>query len=83
MSLKINFARKVFEKRTEMDYTQEQLAEAVSASTRWIRKIEKGSSLPGGEIMIKLLIFLDIDANDFKKDVTIHAPVQKIHGNTR
>lgn len=83
MSLKIRFARKVYCKRTEMGYTQEQLAEAVSASTRWIQEIEKGASLPGGEIMINLLLFLDIDVNEFKEDAKINVPIRNIHGNAR
>ncbi len=83
MSLKMEFARKVFAKRTERGYTQEQLAEAVSASTRWIQDIEKGEGLPGGEIMINLLLFLDIDVNDFREEAKINVPVRNIHGNAR
>lgn len=83
MSLKIKFARKVFAQRTKMGYTQEQLAEAVFASTRWVQNIEKGESLPGGEIMINLLLFLDIDVNDFREDAKINEPIRNVHGRTR
>lgn len=83
MSLKMKFARKVFYRRTELGYTQEQLAEAVAASTRWIQEIERGASLPGGEIMINLLLFLDIDVNEFREDAKLNEPIRNIHGNAR
>lgn len=78
MSLKMKFSGKVYRARREMGYTQEQLAEAVSASTRWIKKIEKGTGLPGGEIMIALLIFLNLDVNDFREDVNLRVPVSNV-----
>lgn len=83
MSLKIKFARKVFDQRTKKGYTQEQLAEAVAASPRWIQEIERGASLPGGEIMINLLLFLDIDVNEFREDAKLNEPIRNIHGNAR
>ncbi len=82
MSFKLSFSKRVFEARKSLGLTQEQLAEAVSTSSRWIKKIEKGSGTPGGELTISLLIFLDIDANEFREDVNIYVPVPNVRRKT-
>lgn len=78
MSIKIEFSKKVYYARKRMELSQEQLAEAVSVSKRWIQKIEKGSVLPGGLIMIRLIIFLDLDVKDMRDISGIVSPVPHI-----
>lgn len=75
MSIKIEFSKKVYYARKRMGLSQDQLAEAVSASKRWIQKIEKGSVLPGGLIMIRLIIFLDLDIKDMEDIAGVVKPV--------
>lgn len=82
MSFKMSFSKRVFDARSCLGYTQEQLAEAVSTSPRWIKKIEKGNGVPGGELMVSLLIFLEIDANEFRKDVNLSVPVSNLRRKT-
>ena len=78
MSLKSAFSKKVFYARQEKGYSQDDLAEAVSSSTRWIQKIEKGTVIPGGEITIRLILSLDLDVNDLREVAELRVPVSKI-----
>lgn len=77
MSLKNGFAKKVYYGRTEKKYTQDQLAEIVSVSTRWIQEIE-GGVIPGGLTTLKLIIALDLDVTDLREEVDLHVPVSNI-----
>ena len=46
MSTKLNFARAIYYARKERGLTQQQVAEALSISVNWLKKLEKGRALP-------------------------------------
>lgn len=77
MSIKTSFAKKVYYARKEKQYTQEQLAEIISVSVRWIQEIESGA-MPGGLTTLKLIIALDLDVTDLREDADLHAPVSSV-----
>ncbi len=77
MSIETSFAKKVYYGRTEKQYTQEQLAEMVSVSTRWIQEIESGA-MPGGLTTLKLIIALDLDVTDLREDANLRVPVSNV-----
>lgn len=75
MSINTTFSSKVYHARTDHGFTQQQVAEAVSISVRWFQKIEKGTVLPGSLVMLRLIIFLELDVEDFRKEVGLLVPV--------
>lgn len=70
------FARTVFRARTNRGYTQGEVAEAISVSVRWYQKIESGKRLPGAITLIRLILFLHIDLEEFRKEVGLVDPVR-------
>lgn len=77
MSLEITFGAVVYRARNKLELTQLQLAEAVGVTERAIQYYEKGEFLPKSEVMLKLLIFLKIDPNIVKEEVTINEPLPR------
>ncbi len=67
MSLKSNFAKKVFYGRQEKKLTQDELAEKISVTTRWLQRIEKGT-IPSGVVTLKLISTLDLDCRDIEEE---------------
>ncbi len=55
------FSLYVVTARNEKGLTQQELAEQVQASVRWIQLIEKGRRLPGFCLAINLIVALEID----------------------
>ena len=47
MKMAYKFASALLKARTELGYTQSEVAEAVSVSIRWYQKIESGRRFPG------------------------------------
>ena len=48
-------------KRFELDITQEQAAELLDISARWLQKVESGQSKPGFDLICKLAKEFDIN----------------------
>ena len=48
------------ERRTELGYTQQQVADAVCANVRTYQKWESGETTPDGYYLLKILNWLDI-----------------------
>lgn len=69
MPLKSAFAERIHDARKGFGYTQAQVAEAVSISTRWYQQIERGRFLPETTVMIRLLIVLELDPEEFREEV--------------
>ena len=71
------FAHALKVKRKERGWSQSDVAEAISVSVRWYQNIESGKALPGGAVMLRLLILLDLDIYDFKDEAAINfeAPI--------
>lgn len=74
MSLKLRFGAEVYYARTEMNLTQEQLAEVIGKSTRSIQYIEKGTFLPKTETALCLMNVLKIDPQRFEEELKLNIP---------
>ena len=55
--------------------TQEQLAEVVGRSRRWIEALEQGTANPNWLDTIHFMAVLDIDPAKFAQEVGLHVPV--------
>lgn len=55
--------------------TQEQLAEVVGRSRRWIEALELGKGNPNWLDTIHFMAVLDIDPQKFAQEVGLHVPV--------
>ena len=73
--LKIVFTAYVLRSRKQFKLTQQELAENVSTSLHWIQKVESGAKLPGFFLAVRLIIFLDIDANALISDLSAGYPI--------
>ena len=76
MSLKSAFSTQILHARSERRLTQAQVAEAVCISVRWYQKIEKGIALPSSEILLRLILFLQLDVEVFREEVGLRVPVR-------
>lgn len=61
MSEKLEMSRKIYYARIRKGLTQEQLAEAVEVSTRYIQYLEHGDFFPSGRLLCRLVKVLEID----------------------
>ena len=78
MKLKSKFSSAILRARTELGYTQDQVAEAVSISTRWYQRVESGAKFPSGTTMLRLALFLHIDIEEFREEVDLVDPVPTV-----
>ena len=78
MSINHKFSKSVYLARTSLGYTQEQLAEAVSVSVRWIQKIENEARMPGSVTMLRIILFLNLDIEKFREEVGIFEPISPV-----
>ena len=76
MSLKSAFSTQILHARSERRLTQAQVAEAVCIFVRWYQKIEKGIALPNSEILLRLILFLQLDVEVFREEVGLRVPVR-------
>ena len=76
MSLKSAFSTQILHARSERRLPQAQVAEAVCISVRWYQKIEKGIALPNSEILLRLILFLQLDVEVFREEVGLRVPVR-------
>ena len=76
MRIASKFASAVLEARTRLGYTQSQVAEAVSVSVRWYQKVESGRKLPGTVTALRIILFLEIDVENFREEVGLVEPIQ-------
>jgi len=72
------FSSKVLHARIDMGYTQKQVADAVSVTTRWYQRIEKGERLPGSIVLLRLILFLNINVEEFREEVGLIDSVSRI-----
>lgn len=78
MKIASKFASLLFEARTSFGYTQDHVAEGVSISVRWYQKIESGRNLPGSLILIRLVLFLDIDMEKLREEAGLIVPLHSV-----
>lgn len=75
MKMAYKFASALLKARTELRYTQSEVAEAVSVSIRWYQKIESGRRFPGSVVLIRLVLFLNIDLEELRDVADLFIPV--------
>ena len=75
MNIKYKFASTILNARLDANLTQSQVAESVGISTRWMQKIESGERLPGTLTMLKLILFFEINPEEFREVVEIESHI--------
>ncbi len=69
------FSAELYHARDEQGYTQREVAEAVSISVRWYQRVEKGERMPSSLVMLRLIIFLNLDVKKLREEVGINVPI--------
>ena len=76
--MKEKFSSVVFHARRNLGFKQSEVAEAVSISIRWYQKIESGKCFPGSFTLIRIVLFLHIDMEEFREEAGLVVPVRSI-----
>lgn len=74
MALQQKFSKALLGARVRLGLTPEQVAEAVSIPTGVYQQIESGQRLPDTIELMRLLLFLGIDVEQFTKELGITRP---------
>ncbi len=69
MSLKSKFSSELYRARKNHKYTQRDVASKMEITEQYYQRIESGKCQPSLNLFLALTDFLDIDANQFKKEV--------------
>ena len=77
MKVLSKFSAELYHARYEKGYTQREVAEAVSISVRWYQRVEKGERLPSSLVMMRLIIFLNLDIKKLEEEVGIIVPISR------
>ena len=76
MSFKMHFGHDIYHLRTDsLKLTQQQVADAIPISLREYQKIEKGEIVPGSEIFLRLVFFLNVNIENYRQDVLNRPPL--------
>ncbi len=75
MPINSKFSTEVYRARDSLGYTQRQVAEAISVSVRWYQRLEKGEKLPGSVVMLRLILFFNLDIEKFREEVGLIVPI--------
>ncbi len=75
MTLQAKLSKQIKEARKRLKYSQYEVAEAISVSVRWYQKIEAGQKLPNTVVMLRLILFLELDPEDFREEAGLVVPV--------
>lgn len=81
MVMAAKFAKTASKARKHLGYTQGEVAEAVSVSVRWYQKLESGERMPGSVTLIRIILFLHINVEDFREEAELVVPVRSVHRN--
>ena len=68
MPFNSKFSAEVYHARDAKGFTQKQVAEAVSISVRWYQRVEKGEKLPSALTMLRLILFLELNVEEFREE---------------
>lgn len=60
-------AKQICQARTDKEWTQQQVADAVFISLRWYQYIENEGFLPEARVLIALVLLLDLDMEIFRE----------------
>lgn len=75
MTLTQKFSLAMYNARKAKGYTQSEVAEAVSITVRWYQKVESGERLPGTTTALRIIMFLDLNLEDFRTELELITPV--------
>ena len=78
MSLKYKLSGIMLNTRRKHNLTQSETAAALGVSTRWYQKLEAGKKFPGGKLLLKIIIFFDIDIKVFKEECGINVSIHNL-----
>ncbi|MBQ8388798.1 MAG: helix-turn-helix transcriptional regulator [Clostridia bacterium] len=78
MKLKSKFSSALLKARLHLGYTQSEVAEAVSITVRWYQRIESGRKLPGTLTMLRLILFLNLNVEEFREEVGLVEPLPSV-----
>ena len=81
MKMAYKFASALLKARTDLGYTQSEVAEAVSVSIRWYQKIESGRRFPGSVTLVRRVLFLNIDLEELRDVADLVVPVRSSQKN--
>lgn len=82
MHLHFKFSGKIVKARLEQGYTQREVADAISVTVRWYQRVEKGERFPGAVVLLRLILFLHLDVEDFREEVGLVDPIPTVRGRT-
>lgn len=68
MSVIYRFSKEVCRCRVRLGMTQEQLAEALSISVRWLQYIESGERVPSTVLALRIIALLGINGKDLRDE---------------
>lgn len=68
MLIHYKFSQEIWRCRTELNMTQEQVAEALSISVRWFQYIEAGERIPSGILTLRIIALLGIDGRNLREE---------------
>lgn len=69
MSIEFRFASAMYHKRIERGMTQMEAAEALDISLRWYESLENGHAVPSGSLVLKIIVYFQIELNLLTEDV--------------
>lgn len=78
MKMTSQFASELLKSRTNLGYTQNEVAEAVSVSVRWYQKVESGRKFPGAITLVRLVLFLHIDLEELREEAGLIVPIRSV-----
>ena len=82
MHVHFKFSGKLLEARLAQGYTQREVADAVSVTVRWYQRVEKGEKFPGSLVLLRLILFLHLDVEDFRGEVGLIDPIPTVRRRT-
>ena len=72
----------IYRYRMSVGMTQEELAELLEYSPRWIQKIESGQANPNWSTLIKIMELFQISPTQIAEEVGIHVFLHPIQRNS-
>ena len=83
MPNKKTFAHTIYYARKERDLTQQEAAEKLDISVRWLQKMEKSGQLPGSALLIRMAQFYDMDVRELNEEPAVYRYTISCHQHYR
>lgn len=72
MPKKKTFAHTIYYARKERNLTQEEAAEKLNISVRWLQMMEKNGQLPGSALLIRMARLYDMDLRELSDETEVY-----------